>query len=121
MLYRHCFSNFASEYTIRRVQVKQDGLKLNGTYHLLVYADDNVFCGSVHTVENKDALGRAYTHRQNRCRYRCCHQYNPGLVYTHTDKMAIGACKAVNFVSDADQSTWLTCGIGFICCVCFIS
>jgi hypothetical protein len=58
MLYRHCFSNFASEYAINRVQAKQDGLKLNGTYHLLVYADDvNVFCGSVHTLENnKDAL-----------------------------------------------------------------
>jgi hypothetical protein len=58
MLYRHCFSNFASEYAIKRVQVKQDRLKLNGTYHLLVYADDvNVFCGSVHTLENnKDAL-----------------------------------------------------------------
>jgi hypothetical protein len=41
-------------------------------------------------------LGRAYTHQQNRCRcrrrYRCCHQYNPGLVYTHTDKIAVGPC-----------------------------
>jgi len=55
MLYRHCLSNFASEF---RVQVKQDSLKLNGTYHLLVHADDvNVFCGHVHTLENnKDAL-----------------------------------------------------------------
>ena len=32
-----------------------------------------------------------------------------GLVYAHTDKIAIGPCKAVNFVSDAEQSTWLPC------------
>jgi hypothetical protein len=28
------------EYAIRRVQVKQDGLKLKGTHQLLVYVDD---------------------------------------------------------------------------------
>jgi len=32
--------NFVLEYTIRRVQVKRDGLKLNGTPQLLAYADD---------------------------------------------------------------------------------
>ena len=32
--------NFALESDIRRVQVNQDGLKLNGTHQLLAYADD---------------------------------------------------------------------------------
>jgi len=50
--------NFALEYVIRWVQVIQDGLKLNGTHQLLVYADDvNILGGSVHTIkENAEAL-----------------------------------------------------------------
>ena len=50
--------NFALEYAIRRVQVKQDGLKLNGTHQLLAYADDvNILGGGIHTLqENAEAL-----------------------------------------------------------------
>ena len=44
--------NPALEYAIRRVQVNQDGLKLNGTHQLVAYADDvNILGGSVHTVK----------------------------------------------------------------------
>jgi Holliday junction resolvase len=45
-------------YAIRRVQVNQDGLKLNSTDHLLFYADDvNILGGNVHTTKtNVEAL-----------------------------------------------------------------
>ena len=50
--------NFALEYAIRRVQVKRDSLKLNGTHQLLAYADDvNILRGSIHTLkENAEVL-----------------------------------------------------------------
>jgi hypothetical protein len=44
--------NFALEYAVRRVQVNQDGLKLNGTYHPLVYAGNiNILGGSVQNIK----------------------------------------------------------------------
>ena len=50
--------NFALEYAIRRVQVNQDGLKLNGTHQLLAYVDYvNILGGSVHTIKkNAESL-----------------------------------------------------------------
>jgi len=48
----------ALEWGIRRVQVNQDGLKLNGIHQLLAYADDvNILGGSIRAVkENVEAL-----------------------------------------------------------------
>jgi len=50
--------NFGLEYAIRRVQVNQDGLKLNGTHQILAYTDDvNILGGSIYTLkENAEAL-----------------------------------------------------------------
>ena len=50
--------SFALEYAIRRFQVNQDGLKLNGTHQLLVFADDmNLLGRSIHTVEKNISFG----------------------------------------------------------------
>jgi len=50
--------NFALEYAIRRVQVNQDGLKLNGILQLLVYTNDaNILKGSIHSIKkNAEAV-----------------------------------------------------------------
>jgi hypothetical protein len=41
--------NFDLDYALRRVQVNQYGLKLNGTHQLLVCADE--LGGSIHTIK----------------------------------------------------------------------
>jgi hypothetical protein len=49
--------NFALEYTIRRVQANQEGLKLNVTHQLLFYAGDvNILGGSVHAIKKTQKL-----------------------------------------------------------------
>ena len=49
--------NSALEYAIWRVHINQDGLKLNGTYQRLVYADDvNILGRSLHTIRKMQKL-----------------------------------------------------------------
>ena len=42
--------NFALENAIKRVQVNQDGLKLNGTHQLLTYADELTYWEEAHIL-----------------------------------------------------------------------
>jgi len=50
--------SFTLEYVIKRVQDKQDGMKLNSKHQLLIYADNvNILGESVHTItKNPETL-----------------------------------------------------------------
>jgi hypothetical protein len=48
--------NFVLQYATRWVQANQVGLKLNGTYQLLVYTDDVNLMLNIHTTKKAQAL-----------------------------------------------------------------
>jgi hypothetical protein len=57
LLYHPYISNFAFEFPIWKVQVNQEGLKLNATHQLLVYADDvNLLSESMHAIKKTQKI-----------------------------------------------------------------
>jgi hypothetical protein len=57
MLYHHCFSNFPLGYAISNGEENQVGLKLNQTYHLLVYADDLILLeDNINTIKTQTSI-----------------------------------------------------------------
>jgi hypothetical protein len=91
--------NYALEYAIRRVQIIQDGLKLNGLRQFLFHADDvNILVGSVHTVqENEEALLMASKNigleiNTDKCKYMVIYgDQNAGRSYNiKTDNSSFG-------------------------------
>jgi hypothetical protein len=75
--------NFALEFAARKVQESQVELKLNGTHHLLTYADDvNLLRNNIYTTKEKtDAVTdgtkkidlEVYAEK-TACIYMCRHQ-----------------------------------------------
>jgi hypothetical protein len=54
------FFNYALENAIRKVKEIEEGMKLNATHQLLVYADDNLLGKNVNTIKkNTEALPEA--------------------------------------------------------------
>jgi len=49
--------NFALQYGIRQIQAYQKGLKLNGTYQLLVCADVSLLRQNIFTINSKTMYG----------------------------------------------------------------
>jgi hypothetical protein len=50
--------NFSVECAIERVQVNQEGLKVNGTHELPVYADGvNILGGRVYAIKKQRSFG----------------------------------------------------------------
>ena len=63
---------FASEYAIRMVQIKQEGLKLNGTHQFVVYADDvHILGGSIHTIKKKHTEALVAASRETGLKNKC--------------------------------------------------
>jgi hypothetical protein len=74
--------NFALEYAIRKVQENQVKLKLNGTHHLLAYAEDaNLSGDTINTVKkNTETLIDARKEIGLECKSKSGHKNRKKIV-----------------------------------------
>jgi hypothetical protein len=89
---------FALKYAIRRVQEKQEGLKLNGTHQLLAYADDINILGENIGTTQKSTGALLYAGKEvglevnsEKTKYMLMKRKKAGL--KHGTKKAIGPLK----------------------------
>jgi hypothetical protein len=90
--------NSAIEHGSRRNQVDREGLKLNGTQQLLVYAGDgNILVGSIHTIQ-KNTESLTVVNYQRDAQFFYYYFYNIFTISLYMFRVPSAAPKIIRFL-----------------------